>query len=343
MDRTLFFIVVFFSQFYFSQGKTLSKIDSLKNDLEVENFIHSCSKDKTDALAKFELRTIKNFSVDLISNKIKKIADSLGIKQSYYKGDFDHNGKTDLLFIGDNKKCITYSKETDESFCDTSVNVIFDRDNTYVLKDLLPNHHDFVVPRPLQINGKDYISIFYELNGFIFESEKEKERTLSQTLTYQWDDFIEYNPNPPSHSITKIVYQTSQCFGTCPIFTLELNKKGSSSFRAKVFNFIDENDPKAEEKAMKNYKKGEGNFTTQIRSADFEKIEKILNYINFPTLQDGYAVSWTDDQSSRLKITYDNGKTKTIEDYGLVGTYGLKSLYKMLFDLRFNQDWKKVK
>lgn len=249
MDRTLLFIVVFFSQFCFSQSKTLSKIDSLKNDLEVENFIHSCSKDKADALAKFELKSIRNFSADRISNKIKKIADSLGITQSYYKGDFDHDGKTDLLFIGDNKRCITYSKEIDESFCDTSINVIFDRDSTYVLKDLLPNYHDFVVPKISQINGKDYISIFYEITGLVFESEKEKERTLSKTLTYQWDDFIEYNPNPPSHSITKIVYQTSRCFGTCPMFTLELNKKGNSSFRAKVFNFIDENDPKAEEKA----------------------------------------------------------------------------------------------
>jgi len=52
-----------------------------------------------------------------------------------------------------------------------------------------------------------------------------------------------------------------------------------------------------------------------------------------------YRVSWTDDQTSTLKITYDNGKVKTIRDYGLIGTFGLSQAYKLLFDLRGSQPW----
>ena len=48
----------------------------------------------------------------------------------------------------------------------------------------------------------------------------------------------------------------------------------------------------------------------------------------------------TDGQTCGLKITYDNGKTKIIHDYGLIGTFGLDRTYEMLFNLRKNQTWK---
>jgi len=65
----------------------------------------------------------------------------------------------------------------------------------------------------------------------------------------------------------------------------------------------------------------------------------LLNYIDFETLQDNYAVNWTDDQTAKLKVTYDNGKVKSIRDYGLLGTYGLDRVYQLLFELRENQKW----
>lgn len=49
----------------------------------------------------------------------------------------------------------------------------------------------------------------------------------------------------------------------------------------------------------------------------------------------------TDDQTSSLKITFNNGNIKTISDYGMIGTYGLKILYGKLAELRFNQKWQK--
>ena len=58
------------------------------------------------------------------------------------------------------------------------------------------------------------------------------------------------------------------------------------------------------------------------------------------TLRSG--VNWTDDQTVELKIIYSSGKIKTISDYGASGSYGLKKVYKLLFDLRQNQNWKKI-
>lgn len=343
MDRTLFFILVLFYQFCFSQSsKTLSKIDSLKTDIEAVSFIRSCSQSKDDFLSEFRLKTIRSFEYDNLSPLIKRTADSLGVDKSFYKGDFDHNGKTDLLFIGDDNSC-----QSSRGSCSAVVKVIFDIDNKYMTKSLLLNHFDFVIPKLSTINGKDYISVFYDEVTEDFNSEKYNfyHKIVNKILTYKFDNFVEYNPEPQKYTIEKIFFETEPCFGTCPVFTLELSKNGTSQFIAKTYNFINRNDSfeKIERKSRKTFEKGEGKFTTQIKASDFQKIETILGYINFPELQDDYSVSWTDDQLSTLTITYDNGKIKKIKDYGLVGSYGLTTLYKTLFDLRFNQEWKKIK
>jgi hypothetical protein len=57
-------------------------------------------------------------------------------------------------------------------------------------------------------------------------------------------------------------------------------------------------------------------------------------------LQNNYAVNWTDDQTCTLTITYNNEQTKTITDYGEIGTNGLRIIYDRLFALRKNQKWK---
>ncbi|MBK6499838.1 MAG: hypothetical protein IPG00_17450 [Saprospiraceae bacterium] len=69
---------------------------------------------------------------------------------------------------------------------------------------------------------------------------------------------------------------------------------------------------------------------------------ELINYIDFTNLKQDYYVDWTDDQDCTLKVVYDNNKVKEVRDYGLIGTFGLKKLYQQLFELRFNQDWKKI-
>ena len=50
-------------------------------------------------------------------------------------------------------------------------------------------------------------------------------------------------------------------------------------------------------------------------------------------------MSGTDRPSCNLTITYNQGKKKTIHDYGKKGTFGLQKLYKMISRLRTNQNW----
>lgn len=352
MARKVFFLlIILISQFCFSQSKTLSKIDSLETELEAQSFMRSCSKNKEDYLSKFNLKTIQSFNNNYyhhVSEKIKQAADSLGINKSFYKGDFDHNGTTDLLFIGDNTSCEGYDQELEKPYsCNSSIKVILDLEGKYEVKDLLPNHFDFVVPLITKIDNKDYVSVFgEELTEYLEGSTyRQNYKMVSKILDYKYANFIEYNAAPISHSIKKIEYSTGICFGTCPSFSMEIHQNGNAKFIAKAFNFTDEKDPKSEEKAYKALNKGkdEGHFEAKLKPEDFNRIQEMLNYIDFSNLKDDYWVNWTDDQSSTLTVTFNNGKKKKIKDYGLVGTYGLKNFYTILFDLRFNQDWKKIK
>lgn len=135
-------------------------------------------------------------------------------------------------------------------------------------------------------------------------------------LVFAFGDFVEYNEKPPSYRIEKIDYKTSGCFGTCPIFKITIKRTGEAVYHAIQFN------PK------------DGKFSGKVRQSELEDVIRLLNYIDFPTLQDKYSVNWTDDQSSSLTITYDGGKVKTINDYGMLGTFGLSRANDLLFDLR---------
>jgi len=117
------------------------------------------------------------------------------------------------------------------------------------------------------------------------------------------------------------------------MFEIKINRDRKSSFIAQHYNFSTERDAPAENKY----------FEGVIKKEDFESITSTLNYIDFTNLNSQYSVMYTDAPSATLKITYDNGKVKHIEDYGKKGTYGLIALYEMFNNLRFNQDWKPTK
>lgn len=152
-------------------------------------------------------------------------------------------------------------------------------------------------------------------------------------LTFKYGNFIEYNENPKQNKVTKIEFNTTGCFGTCPKYKLILNRDSLSIFKAERYNFSDDEIKKRNE---------EGVFSTLISEKEFDKLEEIINYCAFENLNDEYHVMHTDDQTGILKITFNDGNVKTINDYGMVGTYGLKLFYEKLAEFRFNEKWLKI-
>lgn len=275
-----------------------NKIDNLETDEDIESFIHKQDKEFKD----FYIVSIKTLYYDTLQ---QKIADSLGVK-SWQKVDFDNNGLSDLLI---------YGMKGGKSY----LLAVIDEGKEFTFHSLNRGFDDIYFPVVKTIDKQ--VFLFHNKRcDFCFNDEKKVIST--DTLIYKFGNFIENNFNPLSYKIEKIEYSTTMCFGTCPVFELEIN-----SDRTAKYNAIQYNDKT-------------GKFKTRIDTANFNSIFSLLNYIDFPNLKDKYSVNWTDDQSCTLTITYDNGKRKKITDYGLIGSYGLGIIYNKLFALRKNQKWK---
>ena len=334
--KTLIILFVFIScqkeignRIPFIKAKKIeTEIDRLNTSKEIEEFIH---KNDTN-YKKFKLRKIQDFARDERDNVNKILANKVRANQSYTKVDLDNNGYTDLLVIGDNFGVWGSGKNGETISQDFTTIVIMNFNNNYKIIDINKSRFYPIVPKVEYVNNQPFLMIYNVKETF---HQNKRSKTESKTkLTFKFGDFIEYNENPKKYNIEKIEYSAGPCFGSCPIFKLEISKNKAAVFNAQHYNFNED---------MEQYSsKEEGIFKATISQKEFNELIEILNYIDFSNLQKSYSVTWTDDQSSELKITYDNGKIKTIDDYGLIGTYGLKRTYEMLFNLRKNQNWKQV-
>ncbi|HYM93728.1 MAG TPA: DUF6438 domain-containing protein [Chitinophagaceae bacterium] len=144
------------------------------------------------------------------------------------------------------------------------------------------------------------------------------------TLVYKFGGFVEENQNPPNYDIDSVEFHTTYCYGSCPVFSIAMNNTGNTVYTAGTYN------PK------------QGKFTAALKKNNFSDIIGLINYLSIKSLSDDYKVSWTDDQTCWLTVKFSDGTIKTIKDYGLKGTFGLRLLYSLFFDLRSNQDWKQA-
>jgi len=280
--------------------KILSKIDGIKSKKEVENLIHSLNE-------KYKEFAITEKSLNT---------------QPFSKGDFDKNGLTDLLAMGGFPVYFIGSETIKREFDDRIFVVMNFGKDSLEIKSLtkgMGHNHNLAFPKIVN----DTIITIGQRN-----------------LIFKFGDFIELNPNPKNYEIEKIEYQTTHCFGTCPVFSIEINKDKTGLFEASDYNSETGISIVDLDRKKNNSKEIKGTFRAIIKDDSFSEIINLVNYIDFPTLKDHYSVDWTDDQTCILKITYNNGQTKELEHYGLIGSYGLARLYQLFFELRFNQIWK---
>ena len=289
-----------------------SKIDSLKTISEIEQFIYTSDSNYSF----FKLKRIIDFpKKDIMYEVGIAIADSLKINKSFYKEDLDNNGYRDLIVTGSTSYNDIFYSFTLLNYSKDSIKII----------DTRPMRHTFTIPKIVYVEKQPLVEIYYP---DMFDWKTQKIKKIKRLVTVKFGNYIEFNESPKISNIEKIEFSTTGCFGTCPIFEIVLNKDKTAIFKPHRYNLTETEN---EEKQI---------FQTKVDSRTFNEIITILNYIDFPKLQNDYSVSWTDDQSSTLKITYNNGKIKTIRDYGLTGTYGLRKLYDFLFRVRKSQNWK---
>ncbi len=269
-----------------------NKIDAVNSASDIDKILDSIDK------RRFEVFIVKD-PLSLAPPGCQEYAESLDA-QPWTKADFDNNGLSDLLIIGNN-------------YGHAVVVVLALPGNKYDVKTLTRgSFQGCSIPVVHTKGSQTFIS--YHTQG--------SQNSVKQ-LSYKFGDFVEMNGEPTDHAIEKIEIKISGCYGTCPSFEMSIERNGSATFKPIAFN-----------------KKRRGTYKTRIDDKSFGELSGLLNYIGFPTLSDSYSVSWTDDQTSVLTVTYDGGRKKKIVDYGLIGSFGLSRVYDMFFELRENQKWR---
>jgi hypothetical protein len=277
--------------------KFFNKIDGIATVDDIDRLLDSIDKKRFETYIVREKLEVETVACGDLAKEIQA--------KSWTKADFDNNGYTDILIIGDSGR--------------DSVVVLDNGKNNFIYKNLSKGFFQ-QCSLPVVVNTENTDLINYYENGKYY---KNGSQLNPKTLIYKFGDFIEINNSPQTHQIEKIEYKTSGCFGTCPSFELVINSNKNAAYKPIAFN-----------------KEKKGTFKSIIGNFQYDELIGLLNYVDFPNLKDSYSVSWTDDQSSQLIVIYDGGKIKKINDYGLIGTFGLSRVYKILFDLRENQNWK---
>ncbi len=340
-----------------------SKIDSLNSEKEVQAFVNQLkhpfyeqklSQDSVIIYRKFEefeLKKISEFkrSCEYDEDSItKKIADSLKINDTYYKADFDNNGYTDLLIIGDNHNCAsTRGCETCDECdgpknlkyisCDFSIYSLMNFENdsindinlNFITKNLS------LVPKIIETQNGSFIELHTPKE---YNPENGELEIVNKTIPiiYKYGTFIERNQKEKDYDIENIEFVAQGCVAGCPEFIISIDKNQNGKFNAINYNWFDKDFSHDLEDNDIN-----GEFKTKISDEHFNELYGIINYLDFPNLNNSYYSGAMHSSSIILKITYNGGKLKIIKDYGLTGTYGLKRVYQMFHEMRFNQEWRK--
>ena len=136
---------------------------------------------------------------------------------------------------------------------------------------------------------------------------------------------------------SKIEYSAGACHGFCPIFKLEINSDKTAIIEAEHFTFSNGRSKDEFSDAK------EGTFRTTLKDEDYNKLVQLLNGLNLNSLQNNYGnQNVTDLATSNLKVTFQNGTFKSIEDYGKNGTPKLREVYQFVESLPKTQTWTKV-
>lgn len=287
------------------------KIELLKSDDDIFAFVKSIDSNFNKYLRKTPFEKIAPIFPDYADTICKEEIKKRNIKL-WEKADFDNNGKQDLLI---NSECY-------ERACSFVV-MAFANDSFSIKYISNRVFEPCRLPRRIKVANNDALEIFYYHRSLRTADQTDWK---TDTLIYYWNNFVEVPKQTTTTNISRVEFSTSFCYGTCPVFKIVIDSNKNVFYKAVQYN-----------------SQPDGDYEATLDNSLFQSLCDLLNTIGFTTLEENYSVDWTDDQTSTLTITYDNGKTKRITDYGELGSYGLIQVYNYFFELRNNMKWEKIK
>ena len=313
MKRLLLFLL-FFSFAFSASGNA---VDSLKTDNDVLKFVLKVDSNLT---YKGESQvTIVPTDTLLKLIKCNDVARQWSVK-AWQKVDFNRDGRTDLFV-------------TLKWYNVFHVFVVIDKgDNLFKALDLTRGWltgENCQLAWPIKVADKQMLAFYsrtYIYEGKVRDGEwKWRTELKTDTLVYLYDDFIEYNPKVKNYAIRSISINSRPTAWPGLEYTANIQADGKAAYSA--FKFKSES----------------GYFTGKISTDKLAELKSLLDYIQVKKLKDDYQVQWTDDQTVDYEIVFEDGTVKKINDYGTIGTFGLRRLYSFLLDLRQSEYWEPMR
>lgn len=291
--------LLLFSLFFIPLVACSQPVSSPKTKKEVENFIIKNLKYNGFKYENFEIDTINTEEFD-----------------KFKEGDFNHDGVEDFLVSGE--ATINLRKQK------------YQEHLTLILVNKKPKPVSVNVPnrafyfgiscktrKIVNIGGKDYIIYKIGMDKHDFEGDSSKSIIKEiDTLFIKYDHLMPFSNYPSQKEITRVEFKTEPCFGSCPVFELMMNQNLEVAYKG--IDYVDK----------------KGDYDLRMDRKDWDYLTELIKNLRVEDLLDRYAVNWTDDQTAYLTVYYKDGSKKTIEDYGLSGTFGLTILYDFMFELR---------
>lgn len=300
------FRVLLASILILGQARSMAQIDKLTTTEDVVQFVRRIACDNCSLSAKMGFQRIRYASFD-------SLAAAYHLR-SFEKEDLDGNGLTDLIFNGSE---YGYSQSDSVPYPVSFAILSFGNDSFYV-RELHLGVFDDIAAHALRLDGKPYIQTIR-----VTSSRKGVEYHID-TLAWRFNAFIEKGL-PVKRKIIQIDYTCFNGLAYESNMTLRIIKDSVRLKKERSESF--------------NGQENGGVYLARLDNNTCQRLYGLLDAINFTQLNDSFQVSETDATTGTLKITYDSGQTKMITDYGACGTYGLKNLHGLLFDLTNTQQW----
>lgn len=285
-------------------------------DKEILEIIHA-DKNYQDFQLKTDFWTGENF-IDSIKS-FRKIIAKENLKP-IFKADLNGDGKQDYLVNLEYKKDST--NENLIRFIDDDAKncvVLLSSSNGYkILSAAKGDVYDIFAAKIINYKGQNLIKLL----NFIPRFDDLNNILKFDTLKIKNNEFTEFVNKKSNNSISKIIFTQFGGYAPGVYYTLSL-KKDSIILNSKF------------------YKKLEGKFMGN-NNQDFGNLTLYFNSIDFINLKDKYFIECSDCSAIETKIVYDNGKVKTIYDYGEKGSLSLLNFYDSIHAIMEKQKWQKM-
>lgn len=285
-------------------------------DKEVLEIIHA-DKNYQGLHLKTDFWTGENF-IDSIKS-FRKIIAKENLKH-IFKADLNGDGKQDYLVNLEYKKDST-NEHLVIFIDDDSKNcvVLLSSSNGYkILSAGKKRVYDIFAAKIINYKSQNLIKVL----NFIPRFDDLNNILKFDTLMVTNNQLTEFANKRSNNNISEIKF--TQFGGYAPGVYYTLTLKKDSIILNSIF-----------------YKKLEGKFMGN-NSQNFENLTLYFNNIDFKNLKDKYFIDCYDCSAIETKIVYDNGKVKTIYDYGEKGSLGLLKFYDSIHAIMEKQKWQKM-